>query len=79
MRKFENLTDFELLNGAYGYYLVQWQEAHSYRVENPHDRLARSREERYDKMVEELYARLLEISPSYDKIIEELYDKLYKA
>lgn len=63
MRKFENLTDFELLNGAYGYYLDEWAKSVHFCIENPDDRLSKLKEARYEKIVDELHDRIVEIMP----------------
>lgn len=61
MKKFEIVTDYEILNAAYFYYLTKWDNEMCYLEKNPDDIIAKSRVPKLRKILDEMHVELLKL------------------
>lgn len=61
MKKFETLTDYEILNATYSYYLLKWGDELDFLEKNPDDIIAKSRVPELRKILDELASELLKL------------------
>lgn len=61
MKKFETLTDYEILNATYSYYLLKWGDELDFLEKNPDDIIAKSRVPKLRKILDEMHVELLKL------------------
>lgn len=61
MKKFETLTDYEILNATYSYYLLKWGKEKDFLEKNPDDIIANSRLPELRKILDELAIELVKL------------------
>lgn len=61
MKKFETLTDYEILNATYFYYLTLWGNEKDFLEKNPDDIIANSRLPELHKILDELAIELAKL------------------
>ena len=58
MKKFETLTDYEILNATYSYYLLKWGDELDFLEKNPDDIIAKSKSTEIDVAKNSDYSNL---------------------
>lgn len=61
MKKFETLTDYEILNATYSYYLLKWGKEMDFLKKNPDDIIAKSRLPELRKILDELAFEIVKL------------------
>lgn len=61
MKKFETLTDYEILNATYSYYLLKWGKELDFLEKNPDDIIAKSRSTELLKILDELAVEMVKL------------------
>lgn len=61
MKKFETITEYELIKAAHSYYLDKWYNEDKKLEENPNDIIAQCKVKEYWKIQKELHDRILEL------------------
>ena len=61
MKKFETITEYELIKAAYFYYLDKWYNEDKKLEENPNDIIAQHKVKEYWKIQKELHDRIVEL------------------
>lgn len=61
MKKFETLSNREILNAAYFYYLDEWYKEVCFLAKNPLDCIAKVRESKLKKILDELHAEVINL------------------
>lgn len=66
MKKFETVTDYEILVAASSYYLGLLLKEYKILEKNPHDRIANSKYSRLCKIYDELHCEIVILEKSLD-------------
>lgn len=61
MKKFETLTEYEILNATYSYYLLEWGKEMDFLEKNPDDIIAKSRLPELRKILDELAFEIVKL------------------
>ena len=61
MKKFETLTEYEILNATYSYYLIKWGKEMDFLEKNPDDIIAKSRLPELRKILDELAFEIVKL------------------
>ena len=61
MKKFETLTDYEILNATYSYYLLKWGDELDFLEKNPDDIIAKSKSTELVKILDELAVEMVKL------------------
>ncbi len=61
MKKFETLTEYEILNATYSYYLLKWGKEMDFLEKNPDDIIAKSRLPELRKILDELAFEIVKL------------------
>lgn len=61
MKKFETLTDYEILNATYSYYLLKWSDELDFLEKNPDDIIAKSKSTELVKILDELAVEIIKL------------------
>lgn len=61
MKKFETLTDYEILNATYSYYLLRWGDELDFLEKNPDDIIAKSKSTELVKILDELAVEIVKL------------------
>ena len=61
MKKFETLTEYEILNATYSYYLLKWGKELYFLEKNPDDIIAKSRSTELLKILDELAVEMVKL------------------
>lgn len=61
MKKFETLTDYEILNATYSYYLLKWGDELDFLEKNPDDIIAKSKSTELVKILDELAVEIVKL------------------
>lgn len=61
MKKFETLTEYEILNATYSYYLLKWGKEMDFLEKNPDDIIAKSRSTELLKILDELAVEMVKL------------------
>lgn len=61
MKKFETLTEYEILNATYSYYLLKWGKEMDFLEKNPDDTIAKSRLPELRKILDELAFEIVKL------------------
>lgn len=61
MKKFETLTEYEILNATYSYYLLKWGKELDFLEKNPDDIIAKSKSTELLKILDELAVEMVKL------------------
>ena len=61
MKKFETLTEYEILDATYSYYLLKWGKEMDFLEKNPDDIIAKSRLPELRKILDELASEIVNL------------------
>ena len=61
MKKFETLTEYEILNATYSYYLLKWGKELDFLEKNSDDIIAKSRSTELLKILDELAVEMVKL------------------
>lgn len=61
MKKFETVTELEILNAAHSWYLSKWYKEICILDKNPNDYIAKTREPKLKKICDELRAEIIKL------------------
>ena len=78
MKKFETVTELEILNAAHSWYLSKWYKEICILDKNPNDYIAKTREPKLKKIYRFLVEHLNENSITCAKDIE-VFDELFTS
>lgn len=61
MKKFETLTEYEILSATYSYYLLKWGKEMDFLEKNPDDIIAKSRLPKLSNILDELHNEVVNL------------------
>lgn len=61
MKKFETLTEYEILSATYSYYLLKWGKEMDFLEKNPDDIIAKSRLPKLRNILDELHNEVVNL------------------